>query len=155
GADELANDLADGAAILDRAAGVVPGAATSRIRAASAALRDPKRPVAARVSGALDLAELLWEHPVRDLVTTDEQRRIWVDRPGALFSAWYEMFPRSEGEGSRHGTFATAARRLPAIAAMGFDVVYLPPIHPIGRVNRKGRNAALIVAAGDVGSPWA
>jgi starch synthase (maltosyl-transferring) len=85
-----------------------------------------------------------------------------VDRQRALFSAWYEFFPRSEGavraDGdtpARHGTFATAAKRLPGVAAMGFDVVYLPPIHPIGRVNRKGRNNALSAEPGDVGSPWA
>jgi starch synthase (maltosyl-transferring) len=85
---------------------------------------------------------------------------MWVDRPLALFSAWYEMFPRSEGGTDpsgrpRHGTFATAAHRLPRVAEMGFDIVYLPPIHPIGEVNRKGRNNSLVAAAGDVGSPWA
>src|SRR6266540_4067678 len=90
--------------------------------------------------------------------------RIWVDRPLALYGAWYEFFPRSEGavipEGdavgpASHGTFSTAARRLPGIAAMGFDIVYLPPIHPIGKVNRKGRNNALVAEPDDVGSPWA
>src|SRR5205814_9792856 len=87
---------------------------------------------------------------------------VWVDRKRALFSAWYELFPRSEGavvtvEGRPvvHGTFATAAQRLPAVAEMGFDIVYLPPIHPIGRVNRKGRNNAPVAEEGDVGSPWA
>ncbi|MBX6722097.1 MAG: alpha-1,4-glucan--maltose-1-phosphate maltosyltransferase, partial [Dactylosporangium sp.] len=127
-----------------------------------AALRDTSRPLPERVRPAFDLADLLWAHPVRDLVTRSPTARIWVDRSRALFSAWYEMFPRSEGavvdaggRPVRHGTFATAAERLPAIAAMGFDVVYLPPIHPIGRTNRKGRNNALIAGEGDVGSPWA
>jgi starch synthase (maltosyl-transferring) len=99
---------------------------------------------------------------VRELVTRGPGGLIQVDRPRALFSAWYEFFPRSEGAVTdadgrpvRHGTFATAARRLPAVAAMGFDVVYLPPIHPIGRVARKGRNNALVAAETDVGSPWA
>jgi starch synthase (maltosyl-transferring) len=85
-----------------------------------------------------------------------------VDRPRALFSAWYEFFPRSEGvpvpapgTPPRHGTFATAAARLPGVAAMGFDVLYLPPIHPIGRVNRKGRNDSLMAGPDDVGSPFA
>jgi starch synthase (maltosyl-transferring) len=116
----------------------------------------------ARVGPALELAGLLWQHPVRDLVTSSAPSPIWVDRPRALFSAWYEMFPRSEGatvdaSGApvAHGTFATASARLPGIAAMGFDVVYLPPIHPIGEVNRKGRDNALVAAPGDVGSPWA
>jgi starch synthase (maltosyl-transferring) len=85
-----------------------------------------------------------------------------VDRPRALFSAWYELFPRSEGaevysdgRPPRHGTFADAGKRLPQIAEMGFDVVYLPPVHPIGRVNRKGPNNALVAGPDDPGSPWA
>ncbi len=82
--------------------------------------------------------------------------RLWVDRPLAAFSAWYEMFPRSEGaQPPRGGTFATAAARLPAIADMGFDIVYLPPIHPIGTTFRKGPNNSLESGPGDVGSPWA
>ncbi|HEV3231815.1 MAG TPA: alpha-1,4-glucan--maltose-1-phosphate maltosyltransferase [Candidatus Dormibacteraeota bacterium] len=81
---------------------------------------------------------------------------VWVDRELGGFSAWYEMFPRSEGAGDgRSGTFTTAAARLPAIAGMGFDIVYLPPVHPIGTSFRKGRNNALDPAPGDVGSPWA
>ncbi len=81
---------------------------------------------------------------------------IWVDRERAGFSAWYEMFPRSEGAaGGRSGTFKTAARRLPAIAGMGFDIVYLPPVHPIGTSHRKGANNSLDAGPDDVGSPWA
>src|SRR5690606_30467473 len=83
-----------------------------------------------------------------------------VDRPRALFGSWYEFFPRSTGgwneDGTpRHGTFATSAADLPRIAAMGFDVVYLPPIHPIGKINRKGPNNTLVAGPDDVGSPWA
>jgi starch synthase (maltosyl-transferring) len=162
GPEDLANDLAEGAAVLDRAAAIVPAEDRARVRAAAAGLRAGGRPLAARVSAALDLADLLWRHPVRELVTRSPELHLWVDRQRALFSAWYEMFPRSEGaqvgpagEPLRHGTFATAAKRLPGIAAMGFDVVYLPPIHPIGRVNRKGRNNALVATETDVGSPWA
>jgi starch synthase (maltosyl-transferring) len=81
---------------------------------------------------------------------------LWVDRELGVFSAWYEMFPRSEGSRDGHsGTLASAAERLPAIAAMGFDVVYLPPIHPIGTTFRKGPNNTLDPGAGDPGSPWA
>ena len=85
---------------------------------------------------------------------------MWVDRPLARFGSWYEMFPRSTGGWDAkgkpvHGTFATAAAALPRIAQMGFDVVYLPPIHPIGKVHRKGRNNTATAAPGDVGSPWA
>jgi starch synthase (maltosyl-transferring) len=79
-----------------------------------------------------------------------------VERERALYGSWYEFFPRSEGTPERpHGTFRTAARRLPAIAAMGFDVVYLPPIHPIGTTFRKGRNNSLTPDRDDVGVPWA
>jgi starch synthase (maltosyl-transferring) len=162
GAHDLANDLAEGAAVLDAAAAAVPKRYRSWVRAGAVGLRDDARPLPARLSGAFELADLLWEHPVRELETITDEYELWVDRPRALYSAWYEMFPRSEGaevdkQGRpvKHGTFATAAKRLPGIAAMGFDVVYLPPIHPIGRVNRKGRNNALVAAEEDIGSPWA
>ena len=74
---------------------------------------------------------------------------LWVDRELGRFSAWYELFPRSEGG------FAGATKRLAAIADMGFDIVYLPPIHPIGRTNRKGRGNTLTPTESDPGSPWA
>ena len=80
---------------------------------------------------------------------------ITVDRELARFGSWYEFFPRSTGESGKHGTFRTAAERLPHIAEMGFDIVYLPPIHPIGDAHRKGKNNSLTPAPGDVGSPWA
>ncbi|MDM4718307.1 alpha-1,4-glucan--maltose-1-phosphate maltosyltransferase [Micromonospora sp. WMMA1363] len=162
GPADLANDLAEGVRVLTGAAELVPAADRRQVAAAIATLADPALPLDRRVSPALDLADLLWEHPVRELVTTGDENRLWVDRKRALFSAWYEFFPRSEGARSatfdtpaRSGTFATAARRLPGVAAMGFDVLYLPPIHPIGRVNRKGRNNTLVAGPDDVGSPWA
>jgi len=86
----------------------------------------------------------------------DRTQAVHVERERARFGAWYEMFPRSAGaDPTRSATFDDAARRLPAIAALGFDVVYLPPVHPIGRSSRKGRNNALVAAPGDPGSPWA
>src|SRR5690606_14853289 len=79
-----------------------------------------------------------------------------VDRERARFGSWYEMFPRSATpDPSRGATFEEAARELPRIASMGFDVLYLPPIHPIGTTNRKGPGNVLHVAPGDPGSPWA
>ena len=82
--------------------------------------------------------------------------RVMVERERARFGAWYEMFPRSAGtDPSRSATFAEAESRLPYVASMGFDVLYLPPIHPIGRSFRKGRNNALSAEPGDPGSPWA
>jgi starch synthase (maltosyl-transferring) len=162
GLEDLANDIAEGAEVLDLAAKIVPEADQDRVRDAAAALRDDQRPLFNRVSPALELQELLWDNPVRQYVTTTRSYALWVDRKRALFSAWYEFFPRSEGAELgpeavpiKHGTFRTAAGRLPAIAAMNFDVVYLPPIHPIGKVNRKGRNNTLVARPVDVGSPWA
>lgn len=156
GSEDLANDLAEGARVLAAARGLVPAADRPRVADALTALVDTDLPLAQRVDRALALADLLWEHPVRELVTVGDTYSIWVDRKRALYSAWYEFFPRSEGAaGGRSGTFATATERLPGVAAMGFDVLYLPPIHPIGRVNRKGRNNALTAGPTDVGSPWA
>jgi starch synthase (maltosyl-transferring) len=162
GVEDLGNDLADGAEILERAAKLVPEESQAQVLEAVAALREEHSPLYERVSPALSLADLLWQYPVRELVTSSEPYQIWVDRQRALFSSWYEFFPRSEGavvsadgQAERHGTFVTAMQRLPGVAKMGFDVLYLPPIHPIGRINRKGRNNALTAAEGDVGSPWA
>jgi starch synthase (maltosyl-transferring) len=80
---------------------------------------------------------------------------LWVEREKAVFSTWYEMFPRSAGSPGRHGTFKDCMKRLPVIADMGFDVLYFPPIHPIGKSFRKGRNNALRSTEKDPGSPWA
>lgn len=91
----------------------------------------------------------------RAFETCSEMRDVRVERTRAGFASWYELFPRSCGERGRHGTFDDVIGRLPAIAAMGFDVLYMPPIHPIGRTHRKGRNNALSAAPGDPGSPYA
>jgi starch synthase (maltosyl-transferring) len=112
---------------------------------------------AERLAAATDaaIAELLDSYPPGDRTRSD-RLEIWVDRPKALFSSWYELFPRSEGAtATSGGTFKQAAERLPAVAAMGFDVLYLPPIHPIGHSHRKGRNNALEAGPYDPGSPWA
>jgi starch synthase (maltosyl-transferring) len=110
-------------------------------------------------SVALDepLAALAARYPDRSLATRfPAELPLVVDRERARFSAWYELFPRSASpQAGRHGTFKDVQARLPGIAEMGFDVLYFPPIHPIGRVQRKGRNNALATEPGDVGSPWA
>jgi len=112
-----------------------------------------------RIEVALDerLARLMDEHgPRRFAARWEPTVRIWVDRERARFSAWYELFPRSvESDGVRHGTLRDVASRLDSIAAMGFDVLYLPPIHPVGRQFRKGRNNTLEADESAVGSPWA
>jgi starch synthase (maltosyl-transferring) len=103
------------------------------------------------------VADLAAQYPDRTLATRyDPPLPVTVDPPRAGFSAWYEFFPRScSPEPGRHGTFRDAGDRLDYIASMGFDVVYLPPIHPIGRAYRKGKNNAVTAEADDVGSPWA
>jgi starch synthase (maltosyl-transferring) len=161
GPDELANDLESGARLLEEVAPTVAAEHHEALRAAATALRDTGLELTHRIAPALSpsLQRLLHEHPVRRLVTASADIELWVDRPRALYGSWYEFFPRSEGPvvggTPTHGTFAQAAERLPAIAEMGFDVVYLPPIHPIGHTNRKGKNNTLVAHPDDVGSPWA
>ncbi len=131
---------------------------------AIAGLQDATRPDAVRLGAGLSPAvhEVFTREPLRDLVTVEGPFPLFVDRRLALYGSWYELFPRSEGATVDErtgkvvsGTFRTAAERLPAVADMGFDIVYLPPIHPIGHVNRKGRNNTLAPSPDDVGSPWA
>ncbi len=121
------------------------------------ALSGPKGDSAARKALALDPARaaVAARHADRSLATS-MTREVVADRKRAGFSSWYELFPRSAAEESgRHGTFRDVEARLPYLARMGFDVLYFPPIHPIGRINRKGANNALVAKPDDVGSPWA
>ena len=156
----------EGALLLERvAAELEPGAAQRQLLGdAVAALRDADRPEGARYAAAVspEVDAVLTEHPLRELVTVEGPYPVFVDRERALYGSWYEFFPRSEGATRDaetgavvSGTLRTAAKRLDAVAAMGFDVVYLPPIHPIGEVNRKGANNTLTPTPQDVGSPWA
>lgn len=103
-----------------------------------------------------ELAAAMTEAEERLDVSRSRVYPLLVERPRARCGAWYEFFPRSQGTvPGRHGTFDDSIARLPEIASLGFDVIYLPPIHPIGRVNRKGRNNALKTEPGDPGSPYA
>jgi starch synthase (maltosyl-transferring) len=95
------------------------------------------------------------EPPPEKITTYETTLEVLVDPVKARFSSWYEMFPRSAGEAGRHGTFHDVIRLLPYVEELGFDVLYLPPIHPIGMTARKGRNNAGETQPGDVGSPWA
>jgi starch synthase (maltosyl-transferring) len=158
--------LAEGVVVLRRAADrpELPAPAAAVLADAVTALGDTTRPAPARLAAAHspEVLEVLAAHPLRDYVTTSATYPLVVDRPLALAGAWYEIFPRSEGATFDHetkqwrsGTFRTAAHRLPAIAGMGFDVVYLTPIHPIGTTFRKGRNNSLTPVPGDPGSPYA
>ncbi len=153
--------LEEGALLMERAADAGPDEIAAKVlRGAAVELRDTRHPGPIRLAAGLapEVVGVLTQHPLRDLLTTSKRYPLTVDREAALFSAWYEFFPRSEGSSldpPRSGTFADATRRLPAVAAMGFDVVYLPPIHPIGQAFRKGPNNTLTPAPDDPGSPWA
>jgi starch synthase (maltosyl-transferring) len=151
--------LEEGARLYERAAADVPeGPERDTLLGAVAQLRDQDRPAASRLAAALtpEVDAVLARHPLRELVTASQPLDLLVERERALYGAWYEFFPRSEGTPDQpHGTFRTAARRLKPIADMGFDVVYLPPIHPIGTTHRKGRNNTLTAGPDDVGVPWA
>lgn len=159
--EELANDLEIGAQLFERAASGAPKVHRDTLIAVSESLRSTGD-LRARVAPAFtrEITGILQTHPLRDLLTRGQTSNITVERRKALVSSWYEFFPRSTGgwdaEGKPvHGTFATAAAELDRVKAMGFDTVYFPPIHPIGEINRKGRNNTLTPSATDVGSPWA
>jgi starch synthase (maltosyl-transferring) len=156
--DDIELALREGAALVRAAAARARGPERSALLAYAESL-ESDAPLTERRQSALTeaLRELMAAAPDRSLETvSDPPLHAVVERPLARCGAWYEFFPRSTAEPpARHGTFATAARRLAYVAAMGFDVVYLPPIHPIGTDHRKGRNNALRAGADDPGSPWA
>jgi starch synthase (maltosyl-transferring) len=170
GTTQLSTATASAARAGQRWANVAQAAQAARtaratLRQVAAQLRDRALPPWDRLNAASapDVQAILAQYPLRDLVSRSARYPVIVHRPRALYGAWYEFFPRSEGveidpmgyREPRSGTFRTAARRLDGIADMGFDVVYLPPIHPIGTTARKGANNVLQAAPGDPGSPWA
>ena len=154
-------EFAEGALLLDQAlAFELPAATKSLLMSATTAMRNTSLPPSVRLAAAVDprVTASMNETPIREQLTTSGPWPLNVQRRRALFGAWYEFFPRSEGAilaPPTSGTFPSAAKRLAPIADMGFDVVYLPPVHPIGFTNRKGRNNTLIASDSDPGSPWA
>jgi len=162
-AAEVANDLEIGARLLSEVARRRARVAERpELEAAATALRDSHLSLEDRIAPALsvEVRRIMHDFPVRELLTKGRSHSIWVDRQRAAHGSWYEFFPRSTGGVDkagrpRHGTFRTAAKALDRIADMGFDVVYLPPVHPIGRINRKGPDNSLTPGKKDVGSPWA
>ena len=155
---EVGSELMEGAGLIAEAGKRASGADQEKLREAARAVSGD-RSQKERVAIALDeaLAELISRYPDRSRAT--EYGRILevtVDRERARYGAWYEMFPRSAGpDPTRSATFREAEARLPEIAAMGFNVLYLPPIHPIGKSFRKGPNNTLAAGPNDPGSPWA
>jgi starch synthase (maltosyl-transferring) len=153
---EVALDLSAGAELVELAAERAAGEDRKSLkRFADIFSSDPSAAAAAALDA--ELAVLMKRYADRRWATTyDKELRVNVERGKARFSAWYELFPRScAATPGKHGTLRDCAERLPYVAAMGFDVLYLPPIHPIGRSFRKGKNNTLVTAADDVGSPWA
>jgi starch synthase (maltosyl-transferring) len=156
---EVSSELVEGAALITSALDRHPaGAADAPVLEIVRTLQtasDPGRRVAAALNE--ELAAFMDARPDRSRSTPfDRVLDVVVDRERARFGAWYEMFPRSAGpDPSRSATFAEAASLLPYVASMGFDVLYLPPIHPIGRTFRKGPNNSLTSKPSDPGSPWA
>ncbi len=148
-----------GAGLLEEAAGRAKGADAAKLKAGAVALRklaDENRPFY-ETPLADEMVELAARYPDLTYATRCESEfPVWVDRERARFSAWYELFPRSAAPvPGQHGTFRDVITRLPEIASMGFDIVYMPPIHPIGMQFRKGKNNNVRSEPGDVGSPWA
>jgi starch synthase (maltosyl-transferring) len=153
-------DLLEGAERIARAALRARGEVRRELREVAARLADRERPMEERIRSALDdrLRALMASVgvPAREIARYRPELEVVVDRERAGFAAWYELFPRSQSSvPGRHGTFADVERRLPRLAELGFDVIYLTPIHPIGRTNRKGRNNSPVASPGDPGSPWA
>jgi starch synthase (maltosyl-transferring) len=152
GQTDLAGELSEGVVLLEQVAERATGEDRTRIEQALTRLRDDGIPGEARDEAALDpeLFEAVERHPDRSRATVMEERLyVDVDPERARFGAWYELFPRS------WGGLRGVAKQIPEIAELGFDVVYLPPVHPIGHTNRKGPNNALTAGPGDPGSPWA
>jgi len=155
---DVSVDMLIGAGLIERAAARATGEDAKLLRNWAEKLREDKSGVSGTAI-ALDekLRQLIQHYPDRNLATQyDKQLSVIVEREKARFSTWYELFPRScSPQPGRHGTFRDCEEWLPYVASMGFDVIYLPPIHPIGKTFRKGRNNSLPAQPDDVGSPWA
>jgi starch synthase (maltosyl-transferring) len=151
-------ELAIGAELLRSAAERATGDDARQLTAWSGFIGDAKRDLSQRVHlvRSHELYQLAHRYPDRSLETLHPSQLLLVERELAAFSTWYEFFPRScSDDPKRHGTLIDACKRIPEIARLGFNIAYLPPIHPIGKLHRKGKNNALTAASDDVGSPWA
>ncbi|HEY3499919.1 MAG TPA: alpha-1,4-glucan--maltose-1-phosphate maltosyltransferase [Polyangiaceae bacterium] len=155
---DVRSELLVGAHLLERYAVLLRSEVAKRVRDLAQKMADGKATLEERLRAALapELLQDVYGPLEAAELTRSALFELVVDRPEASFAAWYEFFPRSQGtKPGVHGTFADATRRLPEVAALGFDVIYLPPIHPIGVTHRKGKNNSTKAEPGDVGSPWA
>jgi len=151
-------DILIGVELIEQAAGRASAEDSARLSSWAGKLRSKaSRPATQAQALDEDLGAVVLRYPDRRFAARYEKELlVVVDREKARFSSWYEVFPRScAAEPGQHGTFADCAARIPDIAGMGFNVLYLPPIHPIGDSNRKGKNNAPSAGKDDVGSPWA
>ena len=156
-AEDISMALQAGAIWVAEGAARAAGKQQLQLEELAQALRTAKPEAGYEIGMSEILAELMREFPERSLATDySKPLCVWAEPIKARYSTWYEFFPRSCGSyGIQHGSFADCEKRLPYVAAMGFDVVYLPPIHPIGLSKRKGANNSLQANESDVGSPWA
>ncbi len=157
---QIGQELLIGSHLIEQTSREAAGEDAKNLMAFAGAIREEKEKDAGRaVSIALsrELTSLMERYPDKGLAATyPRELPLVVDRAKALFSTWYEMFPRSCGsESGRHGTFRECERLLPGIAHMGFDVIYFPPVHPIGSTNKKGKDNTVTAGPQDPGSPWA
>jgi starch synthase (maltosyl-transferring) len=159
---EVSLELEEGARMIEARVKAVPAGERKLLKKTIETIRssskEAREPDDLRIVAALDeeVAAVMDRNSDRSGSTvTKPALELTVERERARAGAWYEMFPRSTGRKGQHGTFKTAAKALKRVADMGFDVIYLPPIHPIGETNRKGRNNTLKAGIDDVGSPWA
>ena len=156
---DITSELLEGALLLARAAKSRQSEVSHRLLDASKKLADASSGIAPRLEVAYReslLVDLFGPLVPEERVQFESTSEVLVERELARFAAWYELFPRSQAKDpGRHGRFSDVEERFPELAALGFDVIYLPPVHPIGVSQRKGRNNARTAMPGDLGSPWA
>jgi starch synthase (maltosyl-transferring) len=151
---DITQELEVAARMIEAAAGRADSSDSNRLLGYATAIRKGRATASSALGG--ELTQLMERYADKSLaVTYSKELQVTVDPARARFSAWYELFPRSAGDPGKYGTFADVERRLPAIAEMGFDILYLPPIHPIGHTNRKGKNNSTTAGPDEPGSPWA
>jgi len=151
---DITQELEVAARMIEAGAARADSSDSNRLLAYATAIRKGRATASSALGG--ELTQLMDRYADKSLaVTYPRELQVIVDPALARFSAWYELFPRSAGGPAVHGTFKDVERRLPAIAEMGFDVLYLPPIHPIGHTNRKGKNNSTTAGPDEPGSPWA
>lgn len=155
---DISVDLLVGAKEIERAINQAKGTDRTKLKEYFSVISDAGHPeTAVALTADPEFLNLMNRYPDRSLSSRyGKELHVHVDRREALFSSWYERFPRSSApEPGKHGTFKDLEALVPEIAKMGFDILYLPPIHPIGKINRKGKNNSTVCEPGDPGSPWA